>query len=146
VSHDYLNKTRKVKMPDITPTIYDRVDYNEQSGKSTVKIPVADINAGIVSILLPSAFLAFPRNNISYTFVDVSEVPVTPGAGTITFMAKTAVNPDFAEGIIGGDAMDATLDPISLFFSSAATEIDVSSTGVTIATDVIVRIKGYSRT
>lgn len=109
----------------------------------TDNITVASVNAGTVSIEIPptaieSEFLPFV--NIGYTFVDAAGSPVTPGAGTLTIKAKTIVNPEHAEDILNGTAIDATVAPINLYFSGAAKSIEVSGSGITVATNIIIKV------
>jgi len=109
----------------------------------TENLTVAAVNAGTVQISIPptaieSEFMSFIT--VGFTFVDANNLVVTPGAGTLTIEAKTLVNPDHAEPIINGTAIDATVTPISLFFTGAASSIEVSGSGITTATNIIIRI------
>jgi len=108
------------------------------------KLSIADILSGPQSIAMPAEFLKTPRIFLSFVFVDVSEVPVTPGDpnGLITFDVKTRANPVFAEAIKNGTNINATVTPVSLAFASPPTEIIVSGSDITVATDVIVRVSG----
>jgi len=109
----------------------------------TKNITVAAVNAGTVPISIPptaieSEFMPFVQ--VGFTFVDANGAVVTPGAGTLTIEGKTIVNPDHAEAIINGTAIDATVTPITLFFTGAASSIEVSGSGITTATNIIIRI------
>ena len=137
-------------MPDIQPQI-DETPFDNLSKISTFNPLVATINSGTADLILPPAFLKFPHVFLGFTFVTVDgKTPVTPGAGTITFKAKTEVNPENAEALkVGTDGdsidIDATATPINLSFDGPATSIEVTGSGITVAISVRVRVKGFAR-
>ena len=132
-------------MPDIQPEI-DETPFDNLSKISTFNALVTTINSGTADLILPPAFLKFPHVFLGFTFVDADgETPITPGAGTITFKVKTEVNPENAESIENGDDIDATATPINLSFDGAAISIEVTGSGITVATFVKVRAKGFAR-
>lgn len=110
---------------------------------STQNITVAAVNAGTVSIVMPPTAISdefLPFVNIGFTFVDADDVVATPGAGTLTVQAKTIVNPSHTEPIVNGTAIDATVTPINLYFSGAPLSIEVSGSGITTATNIIINV------
>jgi len=110
----------------------------------TANITVASVNAGTVSIEIPPTAIQndfLPFVNIGFTFVDGNDSPVTPGAGTLTIKVKTIVNPEIAEDVINGTLINATVNPINLYFNGAPKSIEFSSgTDITTATNIIVRV------
>ena len=125
---------------------FDPIQYNWHTALSTEILTIASINAGSVDFDLPPAFLTFAHVFLGFTFVAVDgKTPITPGAGTITFKVKTEVNPENAEAIENGTDIDATATPINLSFDGPATSIEVTGSAITVATFVVVRVKGFAR-
>ena len=124
---------------------YER-QYQAMKIAESIEISTIPASPATLSIPLPPGFAnTLPHNLVGYTFTDGAGLEANvaqPTAGTLDIQVVTDVNPNGLDEVIDGIGIDAALPTKTLTFNANPVSIELSQTGIDVATHVIIRVHG----